>query len=278
MSRILKSLQGKHLGLNHQMELLAPKGLVSGNHGSQFHTPSPNKVVLFDDFVDNNLAAGLADTWLLNKGADAGTTPTMTLLATGVGGVLRLTTGDDGTLAADSAQITQHGLQWQAENGGLTFQTRIKLSRITTCWVYVGFTDVATAASLEAPIISASSANTITTNATDAVGFMFDTRMTDDKWWTVGVATNVDATHYNTTYAPVADDYATFRIEVSPTGVATFFYNGLQVGTAMSGALAAGTELTPIVAVSNTGGTATMTLDCDYVQVSMNRAADGGAV
>ena len=277
MSRILKSIQGKHLGLDHNMALLAPKGLVSGNHGSQFHAPAPNKIVLFDDFLDNTLAAGLLDTWLFTEGTDSATSAAA-ILAGGIGGVLRLTTGDAGTgLAADTEQMTANALQWQASNGGLVFQTRLKLSAITTCWVYLGFTDTV-AAALEAPIESAASANTITTTASDAVGFFFDTRMTDDKWWTAGVAANVDATHYNTTYAPVADEYATFRIEVSATGVATFFYNGLQVGTTMAGAVTAATDLTPIIAASKTSVAASMTVDVDYVYVGMNRGLDGASV
>jgi hypothetical protein len=215
----------------------------------------------------------LLDTWLFLEGTD--TLATMSLLAGGIGGVLRLGTGNDGSLAADIAQITQNSLMWQAESGGLVFQTRIKLSRITAAWAFVGFTDLAS--SVEAPIISASSANTITTNASDAVGFMFDTNMSADTWWTVGVKGNTDATHYNTTFAPVAAAYATFRIEVSAAGVATFFYNGNQVGTSMVGAITAATDLTPYVGVANLSGVAALTLDCDYVHVSMDRGTYGAA-
>src|SRR3546814_17818472 len=95
--------------------------------------------------------------------------------------------------------------------GGRCLVTRLKLSAITTCYAFVGFTDVTT---LEAPIISAGSANTLTSNASDAVGFMFDTGMTDDNWWLVGVDTDVDATHEDTGLAPVADTYATFEVDV----------------------------------------------------------------
>ena len=45
--------------------------------------------------------------------------------------------------------------------------------------------------------------NGITTNATDGLGFFFDTSMTDDAWWISGVANDVDAVHQNTTFAPV---------------------------------------------------------------------------
>jgi hypothetical protein len=186
--------------------------------------------------------------------------------------VLRVTTGDAGTgLAADMPQLTQ-ALQWQASNGGLAIEARFKLSAITTCYCFFGFTDLVT---LEAPIISAGSANTLTTNASDAVGFMFDTNMTDDKWWLTGVAANTDATAQNTGYAPVADTYAVFRIEVSTAGVATFYYNGNAVGTRMTGAVTAATDLTPTFAVGKLSVAASMTADIDYVHISMNRLTGG---
>lgn len=272
MSRILKSVVGRMLGLDHNKALIVPKGLISGEHGKQLAAPAPNKVVLFDDFT-NGFNTG---TWLATEGSDA-VTSNAAILSGGIGGVLRLTTGDAGTgLVADTEQITQNSLMWQASNGGLVFQTRVKLSAITDCYVFLGFTDTV-AAALEAPIMSAGSANTLTTNATDAVGFMFDTRMTADTWWAVGVDTDVDATAYNTTYAPVADKYETFRIELDTSGNATFFRNGLQVGPVMSNAVAPGTDLTAVVTVSKTAFAVSMTMDVDYIHVAMDRAADGGA-
>jgi hypothetical protein len=165
-------------------------------------------------------------------------------------------------------------LQWQASNGGLTFQTRIKISRITLAYIFVGFTDLVT---VEAPVIASGTADGITTNASDAVGFMFDTGSTSDTWFLVGVAGNTDATTQVITSAPVADDYVTLRIEVTAAGAATFYINGSQVGSQMSGAVTAGTDLTPCVYASNTDGTSALTLDVDYIHVSMDRAADGDA-
>jgi hypothetical protein len=270
MSRILTSLHGRLAGLDSSGKLVVPKGFRSGDHGKQTDLPSPSRVAFFDDFLGDVIA----DQWNAVEGTDSATSDAA-ILAGGIGGVLRLTTGDAGTgIAADMEQLTQ-ALQWQASNGDLVFQARLKLSAITTCYAFIGFTDLVT---FEAPIISASSANTITTNASDAVGFMFDTNMSTDNWWLVGVAGNTDATAQNTGYAPVADTYATFRVEVSATGVAVFFYNGLQVGTAMSGAVTPATDLTPTICVSKLSVAASMTMDVDYVQVSMDRAADGGAV
>lgn len=277
MSDILVSLHGRKVGLSAEgaagaakgrSKLISGGGFLSGGKGNAIAHPSPSTISYFEDFLGDVVP----DQINALEGTDSATSDAA-ILSGGLGGVLRLTTGDAGTgIAADMEQITW-SLQYQASNGGLSFQTRIKLSAITTCYVFVGFTDLA--ASLEAPIESANSANTLTSNATDAVGFMFDTRMTDDKWWLVGVKTDVDATHQNTGFAPVADDYETLRVDVGSDGSAVFFRNGVQVGTKMVDAIATAPDLTPTICVSKTSVAASMTAEVDYVHVSMNRGADG---
>ena len=265
MSRIRTSLHGKQLGIDHENRLLAPAGLVLGNNGKQRAVEGPSTTGFFDDFFE--LTSGR---WLATEGTDAATS-SAGILSPGIGGVLRLTTGDAGTgYAADAEQLTGGALAWQASNGNLVFEARVKLSAITTCYAFLGFTDTA-AASLEQPIYSAGSANTITTDASDAVGFFFDTGMDDDNWWVAGVAGDTDATHQDTGFAPVAGTYEVLRVEVNTAGVATFYRNGVQVGTAMTGAVTAATDLTPIITVSKLSVAASMTLDLDYVHVSMDR-------
>lgn len=265
MAHIRTSLHGRLAGIDHDDKLVCPAGLLVGSHGSQRALAGPSTAALFDDFYQ--LDTGI---WLATEGTDAATSAAA-VLAGGMGGVLRLTTGDAGTgYAADAEQITSQALQWQASNGGLVCEYRVKLSAITTCYAFLGLTDTI-AGALEQPILSAGSANTITTNATDAVGFMFDTGMTDDNWWLVGVANNVDATHQDTGFAPVADTYETLRIELTAAGVATFFRNGVQVGTSMTGAVTAATDLAPVFTVSKLSVAASMTMDLDYAHIAMNR-------
>lgn len=268
-SRILTSIHGRKLGLDHDGRLVAPKGIVIGEPGSQSAVASTQQVVLFDDFT-NGFQNGATQPWLATEGTDSATSDAA-ILAGGIGGVLRLTTGDAGTgYAADAEQITQRTLMWQASNGNLNFETRVKLSAITTCYAFLGFTDTV-AAALEQPINAAGSGNTLTTTAVDAVGWMFDTGMTDDNWWLVGTANNVDAVAQNSGFAPVAGTYETLRVELTPTGDAVFYRNGVQVGTMMANAVTAATDLTAILTVSKLSVTASMTMDVDYVQVSMNR-------
>lgn len=249
---------------------ISEAGYVAGLHGRQVRLPSPSHVSLFDDFLGDVLQ----DPW---NAVETDTDGAQAVLAGGIGGVLRITTGnDDGNAVVlpDLSGVTSY-LNWQASNGDLCFEARVKISRITLAYMFLGFTDLIT---VEAPIYAAGSVDTITTDATDAVGFMFDTGMATDTFHLVGVATDVDATRQAITNAPVADQYATYRVEVTPAGVATFFINGAQVGTAMTGAVTAAADLTPVVYASNTDGTSALTMDVDYIHVSMRRGPDGGAV
>jgi len=260
MSNIQKSIEGNLLGLDSDSRLICPKGFVSGNHGSQFFHSSPSVISDLDHFT----GAAISTKWSIVEGTDSATSASA-ILAGGIGGVLRLTTGDAGTgLAADMIQMTQ-ALQWQASNGGLYIEARFKLSAITTCYAFFGFTDLVT---LEAPIESAASADTITTNASDAVGVFFDTRQSTDQWFLAGVAANTDATHVASGYAPVADTYEVWRIEVDTAGAASFYRNGALIGK-VTGAVTAATDLTPTIAVSKTSVAASMTMDIDYVAIGM---------
>lgn len=245
-------------------------GFVAGDVGDNFALPSPSTVVLFDDFLGDVLG----DPWNAVEGTD--TDGAQAVLAGGPGGVLRLTSGNDdanGTQATDASGVTSY-LNWQASNGGLVMQARVKLSRITLAYLFVGFTDVITA---ELPVISAGSVDTITTNASDGVGVMFDTNMETDNLWFVGVDTDVDSTKQDLEIAPVADDFMTVRIEVDAGGGATVYINGVQHGAYMAAAVTPATPLTPAVYISNADGTSVVTLDIDYIYTAMARAVDGGA-
>ena len=269
--QILHSIYNQFVGMSHNSRLLTKRGLIIGSEdggavSGQMAVNSPQDFGFFDDFERLDTAR-----WLATEGTDSATS-NAAILAGGVGGVLRLTTGDAGTgLAADTEQLTHNTLLFKAANGNLVFEIRVKLSAITTCWAFFGFTDTV-AAALEAPIMSAGSADTLTSNATDAVGFMFDTRMSTDNWWLVGVKADTDATAQNTGYAPVADTYEVLRVEVDTSGNAVFFRNGLKIGSRMSNAITASVALTPVLAASKTSVAASMTVDIDYVHASCARA------
>jgi hypothetical protein len=112
----------------------------------------------------------------------------------------------------------------------------------------------------------------ITSNATNAVGVVFDTGADTDNWWLVGVKADVDATAQNAGSAPTANTMETWRIVVSVAGAATFFRNGTQVGTQMSNAVTANASnpLVPVVAAFSRGA-ASRTIDVDYIRIKLNR-------
>jgi hypothetical protein len=260
---IQTSLHGQLLGLTKLGSLQCPGGFTSGADNYNLHSlADPSRVTFFDDFLGDVVA----DQWNFTEGTDSGTSDGA--ISELVNGVFLLTPGDSaGSVAADGAQLNS-ALNWKANQGNLVFQARVKLAAITSVSCFIGLTDTK---SLEQPIHSASSADTITTNATDAVGFFFDTNMTTDNWWFAGVANDVDATHQNMGVAPVADTYETFRIEITSDGKAQAFRNGVSVGTLMSGALTATVALTPVFIVRPLSAAAGKTMSVDYSYVSANR-------
>lgn len=178
---------------------------------------------------------------------------------------LVMVTGDAGTgFAADGTQaIGDTGYTMAA--GAKVLEARLKLSAITTVSVFFGWTDQK--AALEIPIESAASADTITTNATDAIGFMFDTSMSTDNIWLTGVNNSVDETAQNSAIAPVADTYITLRIETDTSGNATFYIDGTIAGSQMTTAAATGVTLYPTLAASaRTTSSRTMTVDYLYLR------------
>ena len=220
-----------------------------------------SRVEMADDFFGD----ALEDQWVLLSGSDAqAVDPAINAQA---GGVCRLTCGDGATttMAVNGSQLAG-GLNFQADSGGLVFETRVKMSAITNIVAFLGFTDAIT---LEMPINSAGSADTITTTATDAVGLFFDTGMATDNWWAAGVKAGTDATHANTGKAPTAATWERFRIEVDSSGNARFWRNGDWVAD-VDDAVTASVSLAPTVAAFSETTTA-HTVDIDYVYAAMDR-------
>jgi hypothetical protein len=258
------------VALGPNAELMCKRGaFILGDTGSQFYQGIQRFVSIFSDFIGGGQAYSttVVDGWRSRKGTTNTVDWTVTPAASGtvVG-----TIGDTTASMAVSGVQLDAGLSFKPNQGDLVFEARVALSAITNIAVFVGLTDQT--AALEMPIQSAASADTITTNATDGVGFMFDTSMATDTWWLVGVANNVDSTHQNSAAVPVANTFQIFRIEVTSAGVATFYINGTQVGTAMTGATTATVALTPVIAGFNRTTTGTPTLTADYLYTSAARA------
>lgn len=221
---------------------------------------SDQVVELYDDFLGASLNPAIAGT-TENSGSAA-------IVVAQRGGVGGLVTGaSDGNRSAFTT-----GLNHLVSDGSIIVQWRVKnVTSIATRALFVGLTDTV---SLEMPIEL--SGTTFTSNATNAVGFVYDTAATTDVWYTAGVNGDSDkggtAVSINgSNAAPVADVYENFRIEVTPEGDATLYYGqdngtetvqGWQQVAFIENAVATTGLLTPIVCLeTRTGGAATAYVD-----------------
>lgn len=219
------------------------------------------RVSLFDDFLGDVLEDG----WSGAKGSDAQAV-VPTIVAGAVDGWVRLTSGDTVVVAESAVSLTA-GLQWRASAGGLVFEARVKpVSSVAAVAYFIGLTDTLATTTLEEPVTL--SGTTLTTNASDAVGFVYDSDATTDVFYAIGVKADVDASSIACA-APVAETAVTLRVEVSATGTATFYQDGVLKGS-LANAVTPGTALTPVVEVM-TRTTAVKSLDCDYISIQKNR-------
>ncbi len=257
MPQVLRSIVGRRLGLSSKGHLVSDGRILAA------HPRNPMALI---NWQDDFLGDVLADQWAVAKGSDGACVDFAT--SADVRGMVRATTGAGAgaSMAANGVQLHSY-LNWKANQGGLAISGALKMSAITTIAVFIGLTDQI--AALEMPIHSAGSANTITTNATDAVGFFFDTSQADDYWWCAGVANDVDGTHVSTAIAPTADTYQRFRIELDTSGNATFFLNEARVGYVAS-AVTATVALTPVVAAFRRAASSA-TVDVDYLCIEAER-------
>jgi len=217
---------------------------------------------VFNTLDDHFLGDVLADQW----GSAVGSDPQCVAAAITVllGGAVRLTSGDDagGTMALNGSQL-HSALNWQASQGDLSCEFRVKLSSTTFAAVFVGLTDQV--AALEMPFELAAG-DALTSNATDAVGVLYDTAADTDNWWLVGVANDVDATKQDFGAPPITGTYERWKIVISSAGVATFYRNGAKVGTTMAGAVRTTIPLTPVVAVLGRSN-GSRSVDVDRIRV-----------
>lgn len=187
-----------------------------------------------------------------------------------IGGVVRLTTGDSSTttMAANGSQLERQ-LCWQADQGGLVFEAMVNISANSDVALFVGFTDQVS--SLEMPINASGSDDDVTSNASDAVGFLFDTDFDtlDSHWLGIGVADDTDAGPKDTEQDVDASTDYRLRIEVDDEGAATFYIDGEEVAS-LDDAVSKDTPLTPVVAgFSRTDST--RNIDVDYIYVQQDR-------
>lgn len=271
MSEVLTSIHGRKLGLDTNDRFISTGGFRSGAHGNQFDYASPSTVVFHDDFLGDTL-----NTFLWHnptKGSDGGTVDFA--ISQDVNGKAKGSSGASatGTMAVNGILIDS-GLTWKANQGRLDGQVRLKMSSLATIQLYAGFTDQVS--TLEFPI--SLSGSTLTTNATDAAGFLYSTAATASTWKLVSVANDVDGavqeaiqSTSTATTTPVADTYTTLRISMDTAGNAFYFIDGKPVGVKQAVAVTPTVALTFCVAAFVTAAITT-DVTLDYVHISGARA------
>src|SRR3990167_5241239 len=229
------------------------------------------KSVLFDDFHGTWLItdAGPADQW--SSTAGNGTTPVIATTVTAAlnGEVTMKSASADGANSANNATFTPLCLAYQADQGGLANEVRVKIDDITEAYLFVGFTDVIST-TVESPITFTDGTDTLIADAGDACGIVFTGDSTTQEWAQGGVkATAVTAGSFSGT-APVNDTYVVLRVEVSATGGCRGFVNGTAIAAETADAITATTAVTPSIVVGNTAAAQTIAT-IDYIKVEQNR-------
>ncbi len=238
---------------------VAVAGTAAGLSGV---SPSSN-CRFYDDFLGDLLKDELA----VKAGSGTGNAVALT---TGAGGIVLLTSAsDDGAFTANASAIELAGLDWQADKGGLFFETRVAISDVSEAYLFVGFTDTSQASTLEEPIMLV--AGDLDSTATDACGVLYDIDgTTSDQWCHGGVKAGADTTPAYSGTAPTDGTYYTVRVEVSAAGAVQGFIDGTAIGAPVANAVTATVALIPIVIVANRSANV-VTASVDYFWVQQNR-------
>ena len=243
----------------------------------------PGQIYLFNDFFTGVDISGVADNSttrtfynlgdfrLYGDGVSEIDSGALAIGSDELSGVVRLsTTNEDkhacilGTeLAFDAALM-----------GTIVVEARVRLNNLDTKDVFIGLSDtVADDLSFEDDMISGAS-TTITLTASDLCGFYLCAELTDDEDWhmvynggtTTGetTSTSIDADD-----DAVAGEYQVLRLEVTPTGTARWYIDGVLKQT-KEGALSTSTDVGVVCGVEALGANIEE-MDVDYLMVKANR-------
>lgn len=269
MKRVLRSIYGQYVGTVDDFRLMVQQGVITGPWGNQMPQGDTQNYVNFDDFD----GATLLGTWSVLKGTD-GAAANFACNG-GIGGTVLGTTGaTTTTMAGSGISITSHlnlkgqGAGGAASTNNVEFNARVQTSLITGLCYFVGLTNQV--AALQMPIQGSGVGNAFTGNAADAVGFLYDTTMTNPAWYLIGNKGGVLAAGQNSGFSPAANTYDQLSVSVDQLGNANFFRNGAQVGVTMANAITPTVALAPVIAAFDRIA-ASKNITADYIMASMNR-------
>ena len=234
------------------------------------------KVTLFDDFLEGTLDASR---WEDADGTDAQAIGPV-IVNDSLSGEILITSGDigdggtpgDTTAVADGASISGKRLNFQADQGGLVMEARVRLTTVAESILFIGFIDeIQTDADVNLGMQATGTADVIDSDVTDSAGMIYDTsfqtsptklNMGGNKNGsvtaiTVGATTPVDATDF------------IVRVEISAAGTLEVFIDGVSIGT-IANAITVNVPLTPDITVASNDTNESL-LTVDYIWVQQNR-------
>jgi hypothetical protein len=159
--------------------------------------------------------------------------------------------------------------------GTIVAECRVQFADLDTKEFFFGFSDLNTDVhSMEGVLIHGATA-TITLTASDLVGFLLSSELSDDEDWhmvynggtTTGqtTSTSIDADD-----DAVAGEWQILRLEIAPNGTTRWYIDGVLKQT-QAGAVSTTTNLAMNCMLEIKGTGSNETADVDYIYVSANR-------
>jgi len=189
----------------------------------------------------------------------------------GVNGVLQLTATNEleHAIGLQTATMFDVGLQ-----GTIVMEVRVRQAALVTRQVFVGFSDVVTdLAILEGAIIKGTG-TTLTLTASDLVGFLFASELTDTADWHMvynggTTAGETTSTKVDADVTAVAGEYNILRLEIDNNGTARWYIDGVLKQT-VAAAVSTTTDMAAqVIAEEKVTGNASV--DLDYILIEANR-------
>jgi len=189
----------------------------------------------------------------------------------GMNGVVQLTTTNEDVHCAGFQTPVMFDV---ALNGTIVMEVRCRQAALNTGEVFIGFSDVATDLAIIEGAICHGDTVTVTLTASDIVGFLMASDLTDNSDWhgvynggtttgqTVSTSVDFDA-------GATAGEFQVRRLELFPNGTAEWWVDGVLEQT-VTGAVSTSVDLCLNVLVE-TKTTAVKTLDVDYIKIWANR-------
>src|SRR3990167_2141709 len=228
-----------------------------------------DKFTFLEDFEGTWLITDAGPADYFSSTAGSGATPVIaTTVSASINGEVTLkSAADDGTDAANGATFTHIGLDCKANQGGLAFETRLKVDDVSETYLFVGFTDTIST-TVEFPIDL--EADVIVATATNACGILYDVDSTTNEFAQGGVKAGAVTLASFSGSLPVDATYVVLRVEVSATGGVRGFINGTAIAAETANAVTITTALTPAIIIGNRSANQVIAT-IDYWKVEQDR-------